>query len=223
MQRAVCWLTDMSTALRFASHFVVSDRVLPSGKSAPRGEPSAADDASVDLRELGRLVQRDGPVSAGRAVRIVRRAAQAMGEAHASGRHADVRNHVHSLGVALFFVLTGRAPFATTSGWPPVARLSDSPPSPSDYSPYPVPAALDAVVRMCLAKRPSDRFGSMQELSAALGAINYAESEETLPESGPRLSQRAPAPQRPTLRPTLAVVSRMHRARTDSMPPSMGV
>jgi hypothetical protein len=48
-----------------------------------------------------------------------------------------------------------------------MAHLGEMPPSARSLRPE-VPAALDAVVMKCLAKRPEDRFASAAELERAL-------------------------------------------------------
>lgn len=104
------------------------------------------------------MVRREGPLSPQRAVDIVRRAAREHAHAPSFGQ-----SRVPALGAALFFALTGTAPTQAEAQ------------SPSALSPFRVPPALDAVVRMCLAREPADRFGSAMELVAALAAISVGE------------------------------------------------
>lgn len=110
------------------------------------------------LHELDTIVRRDGPLSPERAVSIVRRAARELAHTSTTGQ-----SRVPALGAALFFALTGMAPTQAQAQ------------SPSLLSPHRVPPALDAVVRMCLAKEPADRFGSTMEVCAALAAISVGE------------------------------------------------
>lgn len=118
-------------------------------------------EAESELRKLGSMVEREGPLPPERTVPIVRKAAQSLAAATGAGRGPGARSKVHSLGEALFFALTGIAP------------VSGLPRSPSLFSPHRVPSALDAVVRMCLAKQRSDQFSSPMEVAAALSALSF--------------------------------------------------
>lgn len=138
---------------------VVSEKA-PSSQVRPRFTSSA----DLELRDLCDVVRKEGPLAPERAVRVVRRAAREMS---APGRRGNAGTLVFSLGVALFFALTGKAPFEAELGG------AGSPPSPSAFSPHRVDPRLDAIVRTCLAKQPSDRFSSSMELSAALSALSF--------------------------------------------------
>lgn len=83
----------------------------------------------------------------------------------------DKRTDIYGLGVLLYQLLTGRLPFrASSQAELEELHLHAPPPSPSHLAP--VPTALDAVVRRCLAKRPEDRYPDtealMEEMRRAL-------------------------------------------------------
>jgi len=85
-----------------------------------------------------------------------------------TGAGVDGRSDIYSLGVLMYRLFAGRAPFldATVPGLIH-AHVNLLPAPMSELVPG-IPRALDRVVLRCLAKRPEDRFGSMEELSRAL-------------------------------------------------------
>ncbi len=86
----------------------------------------------------------------------------------AEGAAVDGRSDVYSLGVVLYELLVGRPPFIGDS---PVAVSSQhvhgTVPSPSDFSDS-VPADLEAIVMLALAKSPDQRYQTADELRADL-------------------------------------------------------
>jgi tRNA A-37 threonylcarbamoyl transferase component Bud32 len=83
-------------------------------------------------------------------------------------RAADARADVYGLGCTLYHLLTGQAPFpAGTMMQKLLAHRRQAPPSARALRPE-VPAALDAVLRRALAKRPGRRFRSAGALAEAL-------------------------------------------------------
>jgi serine/threonine-protein kinase len=98
--------------------------------------------------------------------------AQYLSPEQARGAPVDARSDLYSVGVVLYELLTGEAPY---SGDTPVEiamkHLSAIPEPPSVKRPE-VPPELDAVVLRALAKHPDDRFQSVEEMDADLNAIS---------------------------------------------------
>ncbi|MGY4101554.1 serine/threonine-protein kinase PknD [Nocardia sp. R16R-3T] len=83
----------------------------------------------------------------------------------------DARMDVYALACVLDECLTGRPPFASTSGIEGVIahHLRTPPPRPSTTTPD-VPTAFDAVIAKGMAKNPDDRYQTVRELAAAARA-----------------------------------------------------
>jgi serine/threonine protein kinase/Tfp pilus assembly protein PilF len=90
-----------------------------------------------------------------------------------AGGAATVASDIYSLGVLLFFLLTGRYPVEGSSIDALLERHRARTQSGAAELPSSVPSALAAVVARALQPNPAERFGSTAELEAALrGAIN---------------------------------------------------
>jgi predicted Ser/Thr protein kinase len=98
--------------------------------------------------------------------------AQYLSPEQARGAPVDDRSDLYSVGILLYELLTGQAPY---NGDTPVEiamkHLSAVPVPPSEKRPE-VPPELDAVVRRALAKNPDDRYQSAEEMDADLNAIS---------------------------------------------------
>jgi serine/threonine-protein kinase len=84
------------------------------------------------------------------------------------GKQVDGRTDIYSLGIVLYKMLSGKAPFRDT-GVPALihAHLNTMPKPLIEVAPG-VPNELDRVVLRCLAKNPDRRYESMAELGRAL-------------------------------------------------------
>ena len=94
----------------------------------------------------------------------------------AVGQPVDERSDQYSLGVLLFEVLTGEVPYAADSMLAVAVRhVNDPVPSVRERRPDLSPR-LEELVRRTMAKRPEDRFPSMDALIAALEACMAEEA-----------------------------------------------
>jgi serine/threonine-protein kinase len=95
-----------------------------------------------------------------------------MAPEQASGKHADLRCDVYAVGIILFELFTGSVPFTGETFLGVLAKhLSDVPPSMRKvYPDLQLSNELEAVVLRTLAKDPTHRYQTMNELAAALAA-----------------------------------------------------
>jgi serine/threonine protein kinase len=94
-----------------------------------------------------------------------------MSPEQAQGVKVDARTDIFSFGCVLYEMLTGRKAFAGDTNLAILTSvMRDDPPLVSDIVPT-VPLDLAGVVRRALAKKPADRWQSMEEMHAALLAL----------------------------------------------------
>ena len=90
------------------------------------------------------------------------------------GEELNARSDIYSVGATLFYLLTGRMPFAAKNVVALIAMILERPtPSPRDLRPE-VPRGLANTVRRCLARQPGERFKNYEELRRALAPYSSA-------------------------------------------------
>jgi eukaryotic-like serine/threonine-protein kinase len=165
--RAVHIVTEVAKALDFAhAHNVVHRDIKPANflLSGPVGP-----DERVLLGDFGiaRALDDVGLTATGAVMATIAYAAPEV----LSGTPFDGRADIYSLGCTLFRLLTGKTPFSGRNGPAAtmMAHLQQPPPRVTDVVPS-LPAALDQVIAVAMAKDPRQRFGSASALAAAASA-----------------------------------------------------
>jgi hypothetical protein len=131
----------------------------------------------------------------------------------ASGQPVDERSDQYSLGVLLYELLTGEVPY-TGDGFMAVAMRHVRDPVPSVRERRPdVSPRVDAIVGRAMAKRPQDRFPSMEAFTAALEA---ALADKGAARSAGEEATGVPARPAPARVPRAQSAERRHPARPRS-------
>jgi len=87
----------------------------------------------------------------------------------------DQRSDLYALGCTAFYLLTGRHVFTSRVPALLMDHVSTPPLPPSTVTHNPIPAELEALVLILLAKDPAQRYQSARELRAALQALRLPE------------------------------------------------
>ena len=86
------------------------------------------------------------------------------------GGEIDGRSDIYSLGCMLFQLATGQLPYNAAHPIEVILAHTNAPiPSPRNIDPS-VSASLEAIITRCLAKKPEDRWQSMDDLGRAIAA-----------------------------------------------------
>ncbi|HEV8701771.1 MAG TPA: protein kinase [Candidatus Polarisedimenticolia bacterium] len=96
---------------------------------------------------------------------------QYMAPEQIEGAEADARADIFSFGTVLYEMATGRCPFEGKTQASVIAAILAAEPPPITALRPAAPAALDRVIRTCLAKDPDERFQSAHDLLLQLRFI----------------------------------------------------
>ena len=97
---------------------------------------------------------------------------QYMAPEQLEGADADARTDIFALGSVLYEMVTGRRAFEGKSRASLIAAIMEREPPPLSTIQPMTPAALDSLVRRCLAKDPDDRLQSARDLALSLQEID---------------------------------------------------
>lgn len=184
-QRAIHIITEVAKALDFAHAHNVVHRDIKPANFLLSGPPGAGERVLLGDFGIARALDDVGLTATGSVMATVAYAAPEV----LSGLQFDGRADIYSLGCTLFRLLTGKTPFSGANGAAAVmlAHLQRPPPRVSGLVPS-LPAALDQVVGIAMAKDPAARFGSAHALAEAAAAALR----------DPTLRLRAPLPPVPS-------------------------
>jgi serine/threonine protein kinase/Tol biopolymer transport system component len=98
---------------------------------------------------------------------------QYMAPEQFEGKEADGRSDIWGFGCVLYEMATGRKAFAGKSYSSMVGAILAADPAPMEVKPL-TPAALEKLVRRCLAKDPEDRWHCMRDVVLELESIEAA-------------------------------------------------
>jgi len=98
-----------------------------------------------------------------------------MSPEQAAGTSVDHRGDIYSVGVILYELVSGKVPFDADNFMGVLTQhLYKAPPVLREATPHPelLPEGLEAIVMKCLAKRPEQRYQSMQEFVADIDKVS---------------------------------------------------
>ena len=123
-------------------------RLMDFGLARPRGTPNAVNESSV----AGTLFY--------------------LAPELIAGQPADIPSDLYALGATLYEMITGRVPFSDFDEQAILSQHLEASATPPSHSRADVPPALEAIVLRLLAKDPTDRFASAQQVRQALEEIH---------------------------------------------------
>ena len=129
--------------------------------------------------------------------------AKAMSPEQIRGAQADVRSDIYSLGIVLYTLLAGRAPFDADSDLALMRAQLEQAPPPLRPLAADVPPEVEAAVMRALQKDPSARFQTVGEFSHALDASADADATTAAMPRPSGAPQGAPTMSRTAVNPAL--------------------
>jgi len=131
-------------------------------------------EGSVKLLDFGLAKQVTNLDETGTMEGTVMGTAAYMAPEQAEGKPLDARSDVFSFGAVLYELLSGRQAFRGENAISTMAAILHTEPAPLTAA----PAALQSIVKRCLAKPPGARFQTMAELRTALQQVSAKPADQ---------------------------------------------
>jgi serine/threonine-protein kinase len=122
----------------------------------------------------------------------------------ATGAAPSPASDVYSLGVVMYFLLTGRLPFTASSSSELAQLHRSAPPVPPRHFNPTLPPPLEEIILKVLSKEPSQRYRTADQLGRVLISFSSAKTRPAESQHGPEQAEKpAPATGRPDLQQTI--------------------
>jgi serine/threonine-protein kinase len=135
--------------------------------------------------------------------------AKAMSPEQIRGKQADVRSDIYSLGIVLYTLLAGRAPFDSTNDVELMKAQLEQAPPPLRGLVDKLPAKVEGAVMRALEKDPSARFQSVREFARVIDACMGAAPAPASSARAAEPAQAADTAARTAINPALQGVQRL--------------
>src|SRR6187549_3527652 len=113
-----------------------------------------------------------------------------MSPEQVQGQPTDYRTDVFSFGCVLYEAITGKRAFLGSNAFATLKQIVEHDPGPLATHVPGLPDGLERIVRRCLAKDPSERYGSMREVAADLREVRRKMDDTAVVEVPPRPERR---------------------------------
>jgi len=129
-----------------------------------------------------------------------------MSPEQAQGKKVDTRSDIFSFGVVFYEMLTGSRAFSGDSALSTLSAILRDEHKPMVEIAPDVPPQLEMLITRCLRKNPDERWQSMKDVLAALGALKHESDSGQLYRSRLQSVQMSPQPPVPQKKSSLPLV-----------------